>query len=286
MNILQKFGKIFLALLFLLLLLTPVFVLYMISSHEQMQYQQASDIELKDFAYGDICTVFRKDVEEEISVSGHVISTAMTFVELNQYRDPYSIRFIIESGQKVNAGEIIGYYKGEPVLSDQAGVVKSISLGSDSYVMLESLENLALAIECSDERLLDRFAEGEVQLKSEDGMIFTVAEIDDVKNENGNAVILLSCENRSLTYGKRYSDLRLKTNRVFPQSLVVEKKCVYTLSGDDKHYIRRVDANGEFVEEVEVTLGYTDGDYVCVSGVTEGVYCDGGYKAVVEGGSQ
>lgn len=281
---LRKLGKVLLALLFILLLLAPVFILYIISSYEQMQYQPAAEVELRDFAYGDICTVVRKDVEEKISVSGRVVSTSIAFIELNEYKDPYSIRFIIEEGQKIDTDEVIGYYKGDPLLSTQAGIVKRIALGSDSYIMLESLEDLALSIECSDEKLVALFTEKELRLSTEDGLEFSVAEIEDVKNENGNTTVLLKCENNTLTYGKHYSNLKLKTGRIFPQTLVVENKCVYTLAGEDKHYIRRVDAYGEFIEEVEVTIGYKDEDFICVNGVPEGTYCDGGYKAVVEGG--
>ena len=284
MNMVRRIGKVFLALLFLCLLAAPVVLLFLISEREQQQYRQATEIVLKDFAYGEICEVVRRDVEEEITVSGEVVSTEVVFIELNSYLYPYNIRLLVEPGEKLTVGDTIGYYQEEPILSDQTGIVKSVSIGTDSYILLESLENLALAVECSNENILDCFLGENVRMTTAEGAVFSVERVDDVKNKNGNTTVLLSCENQALTYGKQYASLRLQTGRVFPQALVVEKTCVYTLAGTEKQYVRRVDSNGEFMEEVEVSLGYSAGSFVCVSGIPEGSFCDGGYKAVIEGG--
>ena len=62
----------------------------------------------------------------------------------------------------------------------------------------------------------------------------------------------------------------------------MEKSCVYTPTGSDKKYVREVDEFGKYLQEVEVTTGYSNGEYICVSGIEEGAFCDSGYKAVVE----
>ena len=44
-----------------------------------------------------------------------------------------------------------------------------------------------------------------------------------------------------------------------------------------------VTADGIFLEEMEVQIGYTNGDVVCISGVEEGSWFDSGYQAIVGG---
>lgn len=58
---------------------------------------------------------------------------------------------------------------------------------------------------------------------------------------------------------------------------------LWELSEDAPWFVREVDANGSFLQEREVQLGYTDGRLVCISGIDEGSYFDDGYKAIVEG---
>lgn len=281
MKIVRMIVKCLVAALFLCLLAAPVGLLFYISDREQSQYQPAPNVELKDFAYGKICAVARRDVEEQITVSGRVVSDGVVFIELSQYKNPYDIRMVVDYGQRVEAGDILGYYKGEPVLADKSGIIKRVSQGSDSYIMLESTDDLVLSLTCTDERLLSCFTGENAKLTTEDGKILTVKKIEEAA---GGATILLACENQALTYGAEYDELILKTGRVFPQALMVEQSCVYTHPGEKQYYIRQVEANGTFVAEKEVTLGYTVGGYVCVSGVPEGTWCDSGYKAVIEGG--
>lgn len=281
MRIVRNIGKCLVAALFLCLLVAPVVLLFYISDREQSQYQPAPNVELTDFAYGKLCAVTRRDVEEQITVSGRVVSGGVVFIELSQYKNPYDIRMVVDYGQRVDTGDILGYYKGEPVLADKAGIVKRISQGSDSYIMLESIDDLVLSVQVTDQRALSCFTGENAQLTTEDGKIFTVKEIEETA---GGATILLACDNQALIYGGEYDKLVLKTGRVFPQALMVEESCVYTHPGEKQYYIRQVEADGTFVEEREVTLGYTVDGYVCVSGVPEGTWCDSGYKAVIEGG--
>ena len=47
--------------------------------------------------------------------------------------------------------------------------------------------------------------------------------------------------------------------------------------------MRQVSAQGLYMTELEVEIGYSNGDTVCVSGIAEGTFYDSGYKAVVGG---
>lgn len=284
MKTLRKAIKPLMALLFVVLLSAPIVGLFVISQYEQRQYQPAAEVVLRDYAYGDICQVTRTDIEQRLVVSGTVVSTDVTFIELNQYERPDKIRFTIEYGQLVNAGDVIGYYNGTPVTATQSGIVKDISVGEDSYIMLQSMDDLALKVPCYDETLLSALSADGLRLTSEEGLEFVVDKIDAAQDSTGAVNAYLTCENASLVYGKEYVDYALKTGRVFPQTLAVDKRCVYSYTGSSKAYVRTVDHDGVFVSEMEVTTGYTDGELICISGVDEGVLCDAGYKLAVEGG--
>lgn len=284
MKTLRKAIKPLMALLFVVLLSAPIVGLFVISQYEQRQYQPAAEVVLRDYAYGDICQVIRTDIEQRLTVSGTVVSTDVTFIELNQYERPDKIRFTIEYGQLVNAGDVIGYYNGTPVTATQSGIVKDISVGEDSYIMLQSMDDLALKVPCYDETLLSALSADGLRLTSEEGLEFVVDKIDAAQDSTGAVNVYLTCENALLVYGKEYVDYALKTGRVFPQTLAVDERCVYSYAGSSKAYVRTVDHDGVFVSEMEVTTGYTDGELICISGVDEGVLCDAGYKLAVEGG--
>lgn len=282
MRILKRICSALLVLVFVALFLAPVGIIWKISRAEQQQYLPAADEVLEDLAYGEIRQVTRTDIPETITVSGSVVSTAMEFIELNDYWDPFSLRMTVESGQTVCAGDVIGYYNGEPVLSDKTGVVKSVCIGSDNYVWLQSLDSLALRLEVSNQTVLAALQQENITLTDSDGATYHVLEIAPTMTETGNAVVLLSCEGIALVYGQQYPELTLQTGRIFRQALVVEKNCVYTPTGSDKKYVREVDDSGKYLREVEVTTGYSNGEYICISGIDEGAFCDSGYKAVVE----
>lgn len=282
MRVLKKAGSAFLILAFAALFLAPVGILWKISQAEQQQYLPASDVVLEDLAYGEIKQITRMDIPETITVSGNVVSTATEFMELGKIKDTSYLRMVIENGQIVQEGDVIAYNNGEPILADKSGIVKSYQLGADSYVWLQSLADLALRIEVSEDSVLSTLQQEGIALTDADGVVYRVLEIEPTMTQAGNAVVLLRCEGKPLVYGQRYENLTLQTGRVFQQALVVEKDCVYTPAGSDKTYIREVDAYGKYLQEVEVKTGYRNADFICVSGVREGTFCDSGYKAVVE----
>lgn len=285
MRWIRKSIKIGIGLLFTLLFLLPVGALVIISQMEQAQYVTAEDEQLQDMAYGKVCEVLRIDVEEYVEVSGGVISTKVSFMELKQYKEPYNIRFIVNVGDVVGEGDVIGYYQGKEVCSEVTGQIRMIDLGGEPYIMFESFNNLAIEIPCTDEYLLSIFQRSNAELTSRDGVIYRVLKVDDASSVMGATKVWIAPEGGStLIYGAPVEDLRLYTGRVFPQSLMIEKACVYSYPGSEAKYVRTVDRNGVFLSEVEVEVGFENGDYVSVSGVEEGTFCDSGYKAIVESG--
>lgn len=277
--------NIVLALALLAVLVLPVAALAAISQLEKAQYTTAPDIQLEELAYGDICSVFRTDMEQTVTVtSASVVSTAVKFIELNGYAEPYNIRFLISHGDHIHAGDVIGYYQGEPIEATLSGVVRAISTGSDSYIMLESLDDLVLT-GYVDETAFNWKQEGLKLTLGEEA--FDVVSVEQAAEEN-QAKITLASPTAELVYGRQYAELTLKTGRVFSGTLVVDARCVYSHAGDERKFIRTVTDYGAVLSEVEVKTGYSDGKYICVS-AAEGGYideytlCDAGYKSVLDG---
>lgn len=286
MKILKTAGKVFLSVVLVLLLASPVIALFAISKLERAQYKQKPPIVLEELAYGDICPIFRMDMEQIVSVHNvRVVSTAYRFIELSEYADPYKIRFVVETGDSICIDDVIGYYEGREIKATQSGLIKKISLGEDSYMMLESLQDLAIT--CYANQADYNWKYEDALLKWDDDNYQIVKVEESIGNKYGIKLTLKS-ETAKLIYGQQYDELTFSTGTVFPKALVVDARCVYSYPGSDKSYIRVVTDYGKFVEEIEVAPGYSNGEYICISGtinmsVKEDMYCDAGYKAVVEG---
>lgn len=269
-----------------LLFVSPVVALYTISRLEKAQYAPKEPVTLEELAYGDVCPVTRMDMTQAVTATHvQVVSTAFHFQELGMYDDPYAIRFVVNPGDRVDVGDVLGYYQGAAVLSEKRGILERISLGSDPYLMLRSLDDLALSCQV-DGSGYDWEQETCTLTLGDD--TYHVANAEPIP---GGTRLLLKSETAELVYGDSREKCTFFTGQVFPNALVVDARCVYAYPGSDKFYIRLVTERGKFVREIEVVPGYTDGEYRCISAkgeerVNEGMFCDSGYKVVVEGMGQ
>ena len=272
-------------LLFVLGAFAPVIALVYVSSAEQMQYLPAEIIEAEDYSYGEICEVKRRDFNERIVRDGIVKSIRYDFLELGQYEDASFIRLIISEEQVIQEGDTIGYYKGEPIQTNKTGVVKNISISTDSYILLESIaaEDLVLEMQLVGENEISIVQLPENTFRDIEGRTFSKKTLSPYKNADGTVTVQFYCINGTLTYGAEIKDMVLLSKSCLKDVLSVDCRCVYSYANTKGYYIRIVDNNGKFLEEREVTIGQSDESYICVSGVEEGVLCDSGYKAVVEG---
>lgn len=279
----KNWWKYLMALLAAALLALPVAGLVGVSSLEQALYAPSPPLELEALAYGELCQVERRDVPRRVTAEHcRVISTEQFFQELEDY-DPYAIRFLAEVGQRVQAGDVIAYCDGEPILAERVGVIRRIGQGSDCYVLLDALD--ALALECYvDESEFDWRQEGLTLTR--DGDAYTVRTIEDARYAGLGTRVVLESATAQLVYGQEEENAVFDTGQVFTDALVVDARCVYAYSGQEETYIRQVDGSGRYIAEIPVKTGYTDGKYVCISGVEqsvpEGIYCDAGYKSVAE----
>lgn len=280
MRIVKRILTVLFCIILIAVLIAPVGILYYISEEEQAQYQPDSIPTVEEMAYGDIVDIRRRDMSETITLSGTVVSVSEFFVEL-KVKDPSNLRFMVSVGDVLHPGDLIAYNGDKEILSEAYGMIREISLGSDSYLRMASLEDLALEcyVKQSQRKTLLRSS---LELRDEDGASLSFLSADEVYSNGNTTKVLLRYDKEDLCYGQTFEDLTLTTGRVYSDALVVEERCVYQKAGSEGYYLRIVDEEGKFVSESEVKLGYSDGTYVCVSGVDEGMFCDSGYKAFAE----
>lgn len=279
----KKVGKILLLCLLLGILVSPVAALFAVSRLEKAQYSQVQPVVLEEVAYGDLCPVERMNMAQTVTATDcSVISTAVKFIELKDYPDPYSIRFLVDTNQLLLPGDVIGYYQGEPILAQESGFIQKISLGQESYIQLDSPEDLAIS--CYVDETTFRWDQENLQLTlGED--VFQVASLR--REPDGRLKATLTSQTASLVYGKHFDSLTFQTGLRFDGTLVVDERCVYTRN--EKTYVRTVSEYGKFLQEVEVVTGYSDGTYICITPaegnvLEENTLCDAGYKMIVESG--
>ena len=277
----KKILTVLFCIVLVCLLILPVGMLYVISRDEQSQYRAEAVPAVEELAYGDTFSVTRRDIYETITVSGTVVSASELFMELN-VQDPYGLRLMVSVGDVIRPGELIAYDGDKEVVSDSYGLIREISLGTDAYIRLYSLEDLALECYVNDTQraVLERTS---LELRDDQNAALTVLKIDDVYTGGNTTRVLLRYDMDGLRYGQTFEKLTLTTGKVYTQALVVRAECVYRKVGSNSYFLRVVDQNGRFLSETEVQIGYTDGTYICVSGIEEGTLCDSGYKALVEG---
>ena len=278
MYILKKLGVAVLFLLLLSLLIAPVGMLYLISKEEQKQYLVKPVPVVEELAYGEIVPVGRMDMNETVTLSGKITGTKEFFMEL-PCKDPYALRFMVEQGDVIHSGDLLAYEGKGEIISTADGLIREICLGTNSYLRLVSLEDLALECEITDKQAAI-FRRNSLSLSDEVGNRLQVLDLSEIYSTNGTLRLLLQYDAESLTYGQPIDNLILYTGKTYTQALVVQKCCIYQKPETGKYYVRLVDENGHFLQEAEVTLGYSNEDYVCISGVEEGVLCDAGYGSL------
>ena len=283
----MKFTKRLLTGLFWLLivalLVAPLGLIYQISQREMEVYATPTAPVLRESAYGKIAQAQRQDVPEYVLVSGLFSSSTYAYMELDP-KTAGSIRWTVSVGDEIQAGQTIGTGKGKDVVSAVTGILVEMSAyGSDPYLRFRLLTPVELSCRV-DDRTLSLLRHSE-ELTTADGEPVTLSYASLQKNPDGSTNIRLSIGTEKYTYGQQISELQLLTGRVFRGVTVLPETCVYQkeAGADGPWYVRQVTEDGFFMVEMQVEVGYTNGDIVTVSGIPDGIYCDTGYKAILGG---
>lgn len=280
---LKKCLQFFAVLLMFVSMLVPVLALIQISQMEQREYTAPTvdiGIALKERAYGEIVEVSQTDLKETIAISGEVISTAFLYQEL-ALKSPHLLRLWVKSGDYLCVGDPVGMYQGEVIYATQSGIISKVTLGSEAYIEFYDLDMLAL--ECFvNQDIMKILSRETLKLSDSKGASYEVVRLEEVPVKNGMYRVLLRPVDAELSIGSILDGATMFTGRVYPNCIAVNNNCIY--SDGQSYYVRIVDSDGAFIEEVQVEIGETVGNLTCVSGVKPGQYCDSGYKAVVESG--
>lgn len=278
----RKFIKTMISFCLLLLLVAPLVAIFMLSKAEVKKYDPQPVPPLLERAYGEIFPVKRVDINETVAVSGTFVSTEKFFMELPKSRNPNNMRLLIKEGDEIATDQLIGYSEDlkSEIRADGSGIVLKITLGDISYITMESTVSTAFDCRADDSVMMVLKREG-LKLSTMTGDEVMILSISKKQDDKGKTSVLLAIPNG--VYGQPVDELQLKTGRIFSQVLVVDRRCLFQLNGElKKWYVRTVDENGNYLEDVEVKISYTSEDYVAISGVPEGTLCDSGYKKIVE----
>lgn len=281
---LKKLSKLLFAVFIVCLLLCPLGLIYQISQAEMEQYTVPELPQLKETAFGEVVQPTRIDVNESISVSGTFVSKAGAYQELRFY-DNSQIRWNYSEGDEVYAGTVLGYYSGQEITAEYTGVIKEINaFGQKGYIRYQLFAPVELSCNV-DDAALTVLKRPELELKLPDGTAVTVTFLSNQKNEDGTTAVRFFLHGGNHTYGEAVKNFEIQTGRVFSQALVVSTDAVYQKKQGEEEpwYVRLVTADGVYLGEEQVEVGYTSGGIACISGdgVSEESYLDAGYKAII-----
>lgn len=271
-------------LLIIALLITPLGLIYRLSQAEMAEYQTPERPVLQQSAVGGIAQASRTSMEEYVTVSGTFTSETYVYVEM-EFENPGRIRWEVSNGSEVQEGQVMGYLDGEPIISSVTGILTNIHLNSgDSYLKFRLFAPVVFSCRV-DERTLSVLQKRAETLTTLEGESVKLLFASQQKNSDGTINVRLSIDTDRYTYGEVLPELMIKTGRTYQGVLVLPLDCVYQKVKGDGYpwYVRQVTAEGVFIQEVEVELGYMSESQVCVNGIPEGTYYDTGYKAIAGG---
>lgn len=270
-------------LLIIALLVAPLGLIWQISQEEQEEYAAPDAPILRETAVGDLAQAERQDVPEYITISGTFTSTEHAYMELNA-RQASSIRWVVSIGDEIQEGQVLGTYKGDPILSTVTGILVEMSTYSAAPYLRFRLFTPVELVSRVEDRILSILKRSD-SLTTEKGEAVTLSYASMQKNADGTTSVRLAIDSEKYTYGQALSELRILSGVVYQKALVLPADCVYqkAVGDDEPWYVRQVTEDGVFLVEVEVEIGYSNGDLICVSGISEGDWFDTGYKALMGG---
>lgn len=255
--------------------LLPLLLIGYVSYLEMQKYQPEEAYKIVEKAYGTPMQVVRQSVSECFTLSGTFTSKTHVFIDADN-KDGKTVRALVSVGDEVKKDDPLAVIGEKPLVSTVNGVVEEVSLfGEKGYVKLLDLGDLVYECALGDTMSLsvgDSFT-------TESGETVTLSSLSNMESD-GSRKAYFTVTGGNYLYGKAKT-FTVYTGTVFQNVLVVDKDCVYRKEAGGPYYVRRVDASGVVIGEVEVQVGISDGKYITVTGLEEGWYCDSGYAQFV-----
>lgn len=254
----------------LLLFLAPIIILYKLSGSEKKSYIQDTYYEYKEAAYGEPIRVTRADIEYYVTTDGVISSSEYITIDI---KDIESDNILVQPGNEI--------YKDKEITTGQKiikapcnGIVESVDTGNRIRVL--SFDKLQLVAYIPIDKL--NYIKESKSLSFNENEKLTVREISNIAQ--GNKVkVVFDIDSKSYMYGEELPDIKIYTDKVYSEVLVVNKNCVYKKG--NSYYVRVLDENGYYINEQEVKVSLETEEYMAISGVEEGTICDSGYKAFI-----
>lgn len=254
----------------LLLFLAPIIILYKLSGSEKKSYIQDTYYEYKEAAYGEPIRVTRADIEYYVTTDGVISSSEYITIDI---KDIESDNILVQPGNEI--------YKDKEITTGQKiikapcnGIVESVDTGNRIRVL--SFDKLQLVTNIPIDKL--NYIKESKSLSFNENEKLTVREISNIAL--GNKVkVVFDIDSKSYMYGEELPDIKIYTDKVYSEVLVVNKNCVYKKG--NSYYVRVLDENGYYINEQEVKVSLETEEYMAISGVEEGTICDSGYKAFI-----
>lgn len=284
MGFMKKLFGAMLWLLILALLVAPIYLIHITAQEEMEAYAPPDPPQIVDVSLGKPVQAEIRDILQSVTVSGSFVSDTSTYVELD-YKKPGEIRWPKNTGDEIQEGELLGYYLGDPIYCEVSGILQEINVYStDPYLRVAPFSPVVLECNLSKNalKILQQAADTLVTEYDEPVQLAYVAQR---RNADGSALVRLSIDSEFYIYGEQEKDLVIYTGVVYEDTVCLPRSCVYskTENGKEQFYVRRVTADGIFLEEMRVGILLEDPEFLSVSGIKDGQYFDSGYKTVSEG---
>lgn len=254
----------------LLLFLAPIIILYKLSGNEKKSYIQDTYYEYKEAAYGEPIRVTRADIEYYVTTDGVISSSEYITIDI---KDIESDNILVQPGNEI--------YKDKEITTGQKiikapcnGIVESVDTGNRIRVL--SFDKLQLVAYIPIDKL--NYIKESKSLSFNENEKLTVREISNIAQDN-KVKVVFDIDSKSYMYGEELPDIKIYTDKVYSEVLVVNKNCVYKKG--NSYYVRVLDENGYYINEQEVKVSLETEEYMAISGVEEGTICDSGYKAFI-----
>lgn len=250
----------------------PVCFILHISDKEVKNYTEDVDFEFEEKAYGTVVPVIKMDVEEYYTFCADVTSIYENNIVVN------NAQLLVFEGDEIVVGDTVAKSEKGDIKSDKNGLVSRIEYeDSKTIIYMYDLENLIYVCKVLPNQLYLFDSEC---LYDEYRNEIKIIKKSNIMEEGYVNVYLKVPQNVDVYYGQTLEEINLYTGNVYKNSVVVDKNCVYKKDGN--WYVREVTAEGDFVQEIEVKVGILSGDNISVTGIDEGIYCDAGYKNLIQ----